>query len=65
MIRSIEAPGGQLCVDIFRRPDDSFGFELYRREPEDAHGWYPIGYYSGQTFPDLAAAEAAAARAVP
>jgi hypothetical protein len=23
------------CVDIFRRPDGSYGFEEFRRDPED------------------------------
>ena len=65
VIRSIEAPGGQFCVDLFRRPDGSFGFELYRREPEDSHGWYAIGHYGDQRFPDVAAVERAAVLAVP
>lgn len=50
-------------MDIFCRPDGSFGFELYRREPEDAHGWFPVGHYAGMAFPDAAAAQAAAGRA--
>lgn len=65
VIRSIEAPGGQVCVDIFCRPDGSFGFELYRRDPEDAHGWYPAGHFAGQRFADAAAATDAAGRAAP
>ena len=65
VIKSIEAPGGQLCVDIFRRDDDSFGFELYRRDPEEGYGWYPIGYFGDRPFPSQAAAEAAAHIAVP
>ena len=65
VIKSIEAPGGQLCVDIFRRPDDSFGFELYRRDPEEGHGWYQVGYFADRQFETQATAEAAARDAVP
>ena len=35
VIRSINAPGDARCVDLFARPDGSFGFEEYRRDPED------------------------------
>ena len=46
--RSIEAPGGMICVDIFQRPDRSWGFEEYRREPEDGSGWFRTGYFGDQ-----------------
>ena len=65
VIRSIEAPGGQLCVDLFRRPDGSFGFELYRREPEESIGWFAIGHYAEKRFADLAATTEAAGHAIP
>lgn len=39
------------CVDFFVRPDGTFGFEEYRRDVEDARGWFPIGNYSARTFP--------------
>ena len=48
--RSIETPDGGRCVDLFHRPDGSFGFEEYRRDPEDGSGWYPIGHHGGATF---------------
>ena len=60
--RSIETPEGTRCVDVFERGDGSFGFEEYRREPEDPSGWYQIGFYSDQTFSsEEAALEAARA----
>ena len=40
VVRSINAPGEMMCVDVFRRPDNSYGWALYRREPEDGHGWF-------------------------
>jgi hypothetical protein len=47
VLRSIETPDGGRCVDLFRRADNSFGFEEYRRDTEDGRGWFPIGHYSG------------------
>jgi hypothetical protein len=35
VVRSFNMDGGNCCVDIFRRPDGTYGFEEYRREPED------------------------------
>lgn len=51
VIRSINQVGEGLCVDIFQRPDGSFGFEEFRRDPEDPRGWYPIGCHSDAVFP--------------
>ena len=38
------------CVDIFLRPDGTFGFEEFRRDPEDRGTWTPVAYYSTQVF---------------
>ncbi len=46
VIRSIETSDGALCVDIFQRDDGSFGFEEYRKDPEDPRGWYRVGSYA-------------------
>jgi hypothetical protein len=62
--RSIETPDGGRCVDLFRRPDGSFGFEEYRRDPEDGSGWYPVGHHAGAMFPTEAASLAEARRRV-
>ena len=62
--RSIEAPGGALCVDIFRRPDGSHGFEEYRRDPEDGRGWSMIGFHGAGRYDSAEAALAAARAAV-
>lgn len=61
---SIEAPGGMLCVDIFVRPDGSWGFEEYRRDPECGHGWYTIGGHAEQCYPSQPDARLAARKAV-
>ena len=62
VLRSIEDPSGDRCVDIFRRPDGSFGYEEYRRDAEDPRGWQPVGGYDRRRFTEevsaLADAEA-------
>jgi len=32
VLRSIESDLGNLCVDIFLRPDGTYGFEEFRRD---------------------------------
>ena len=46
VVESIENFERDRCVDIFRRPDGSYGFEEFRRDPEDAGAWTPVQYYS-------------------
>lgn len=60
--RSINMRGDSICVDVFMRPDGSFGFDEYRRDPEDPTGWYSIGNYGDLRFAtaDLALASALA-----
>ena len=53
VIDSIEDTSGQWCIDFFRRPDDSFGFEVFRRAAEDQGLWEPLSHYSIMQFPDL------------
>ncbi|MEM7189843.1 MAG: hypothetical protein AAF439_09545 [Pseudomonadota bacterium] len=60
VMASIEAPGGQICVDIFQRPDGSFGFEEYRRDLEDGRGWQVIGHHADRRFDTREAAYATA-----
>ena len=53
------------CVDIFSRPDGSFGFEEFRCDPEDMGAWTPVAYFSGATYATQADVERAAKLAVP
>jgi hypothetical protein len=53
------------CVDIFSRPDGTFGFEEFRRDPEDMGAWTPVAYYSERGFSTADDALAAARAAVP
>jgi hypothetical protein len=64
VVTSVNAPGESRCVDVFRRPDGSFGFEEYRRDAEDARGWFAVGFFGEQVFESAEAALAAARRAV-
>ncbi|MDG1531396.1 MAG: hypothetical protein P8Q99_08575 [Paracoccaceae bacterium] len=50
VMRSVNLFGDNVCVDVFMRPDGSFGFDEFRRDPEDTRGWYSIGHYGTQTF---------------
>ena len=65
VLRSIETADGMRCVDIFRRPDGSLGFEAYRRDAEDSAGWFAIGRYGAQRYASAEAALTAARAAVP
>lgn len=59
------APEGHLCVDLFERPDGSFGFEVWRRDPEDPRGWGGAAGHGARSFDSLDAARAAAAEVAP
>ena len=61
---SIENGDHDRCVDLFRRPDGSFGFEEFRRDVEDAGAWTPVAYYSGAAYASKDAALSAAVQAV-
>jgi hypothetical protein len=52
------------CVDLFSRPDGSYGFEEFRRDVEDGGEWTPVQYYSGSAFVSREAALAAATQSV-
>ena len=52
-------------MDIFRRPSGSYGFEEYRRDPEDRRGWFPIGYFGDAVFETEAAATHEARAQIP
>lgn len=62
---SVENRQHDRCVDFFSRPDGSFGFEEFRRDPEDAGLWTPVQYFSAARFDTLRAARGAAVGAVP
>jgi hypothetical protein len=61
---SVENAEHDRCVDLFRRPDGSFGFEEFRRDVEDAGAWTPVAYYSAAAYASQAAAVGAARTSV-
>jgi hypothetical protein len=64
VLASLETDDGRYCVDLFRRPDGTFGYEEFRRDPEDQGRWTPMTFASGLSYPSLEAARSAAAAAV-
>lgn len=50
IVASFNSSTGDHCVDIFVREDGTFGFEEYRRDPEDMRGWFSLHRYSNQIF---------------
>ncbi|PCH73536.1 MAG: hypothetical protein COC12_04830 [Rhodobacteraceae bacterium] len=50
VLRSINYDGETICVDIFRRPDGTFGFDEFRRDFEDGKGWFVIGFHGHHVF---------------
>lgn len=65
VLASHQTPEADRCVDVFSRPDGTFGFEEFRRDPEDMGTWTPISYYSRDEYPTADAAQIAAQQAVP
>ena len=61
---SFNLAGDARCVDIFGRPDGSFGFDEYRRDPEDPKGWYQTGFFDEEKFSTQQEALDAAKRSV-
>ena len=62
---SVENAEHDRCVDIFARPDGSYGFEEFRRDVEDGGHWTPVACYSGVSHVSPAAALTTAERCVP
>ena len=48
--RSINNADKRLCVDVFQREDNTFGFEEYRRDSETNEGWYKVGFFGDNIF---------------
>lgn len=51
-------------MDVFLRPSGTFGFEEFRRDPEDMGAWTPLHYYCENEFLDLESTLRAARRTV-
>ena len=64
VIDSVNDAAGEHCVDIFQRADGTWGFEEYRRDPEDGGKWTVIGHYAERVFAERDAATRAACGSV-
>jgi hypothetical protein len=64
VLASYENDAADRCVDLFQRSDGSFGFEEYRRDPEDAGRWSRIGWFGDRVYATRDDALAAAKTAV-
>jgi hypothetical protein len=64
VLASPSTPSVDRCVDIFVRPGGTFGFEEFRRDPEDMGTWTPVAYYSAREFGSEQDAVTAAREAV-
>jgi len=60
-----QTPEGNRCVDVFARPDATFGFEEFRRDPEDLGVWTPLQYFSTRRYASADEATEAACDLVP
>lgn len=60
VLLSVNLGGDTVCVDVFQRREGSFGFDEFRRDPEDPRGWFSIGHHGDRTFETAEAALAAA-----
>ena len=65
VLASHQTSDASRCVDVFVRPDGTYGFEEFRRDPEDMGVWTPVGYFSGRGFPTETGAVEAARHEVP
>jgi len=50
VVHSYNFAGETVCVDVFLRPDGTFGFDEFRRDAEDMRGWFSIGHYGERVF---------------
>ncbi len=65
VIVSYQTADASRCVDIFSRPNETYGFEEFRRDPEDMGVWTPVSYHSGREYPTEGGATDAALQTVP
>ncbi|WP_342364120.1 hypothetical protein [Terrarubrum flagellatum] len=64
VFESIENDQHDRCVDLFKRPDGTFGYDEFRRDIEDGGAWTPTGGFWGLVFSSRNDALAAAREAV-
>jgi hypothetical protein len=64
VIRSLHNDEVDRCVDILENEDGTFGFKVFRRDPEDRGGWTLVSYNPHRIYSTEQEAVAAAKAAV-
>jgi len=65
VLKNLEDAEGFRCVDIFQRPDGTFGFKEFRRDPEDSGRWSLVEDFSYLSYATESEALSAARQSVP
>jgi hypothetical protein len=60
VVATMHSDDGARCVKIVQRGDGTFGFDEYRRDPEDAGGWTFVRSAAQAIYPTREQAAAAA-----
>ena len=50
VINSINNDNNNLYIDFFIRNNNTFGYQEYRKDPENISGWYRIGNFDHKIF---------------
>mgnify|MGYP001218263758 FL=1 len=50
VVNSINNDRNNLCIDFFIRKNKTFGYQEYRKDPENMTEWYRIGNYDHKIF---------------
>jgi hypothetical protein len=50
VLTSYQTTEADRCVDMFCRANGTFGYEEFRRDPEDRGAWTAISYFSDREF---------------
>ena len=50
VINSINNDDNNLCIDFFIRNNNTFGYQEYRKDPENISEWYRTGNYDYKVF---------------
>jgi hypothetical protein len=65
VVTTLHSEDAGRCVKILKRADGVFGFQEYRRDPEDAGGWTLVGDALQAAYPTEEQAAAAARASIP
>jgi hypothetical protein len=64
VVATVHSDDARHCVKVIKQPNGTFGFQEYRRDPEDAGGWTLVQENSGASLATERLALAAARSSV-